>query len=546
MSHIGILGESYPLFDWTTSNGSASAEQTRRGWNALTQQGLCQEFSRLVWNDIVQTAADALANLGKGWDDGLCAVSEAKISHPLGELTARQWNSVTANVARLMPLVWAWETDTFRPGYLGRRQMLGVSEAGEEADLLFGWYVTELVEALNMGIRLWRGEGLHAGLGSGCPVSSRARTALALWLKKQAAAQCPISSRSRSALDAILFPHVTAGAKGTSLTAGQGKVMPGKHMDSAGASASRQESRGQLMDVIEACFRGCVNVPSEHRVSLIRILLMGLRKRFASLSRGVSFAPPAVFARGARLAPMVAHCNALAANVGFCVNQTAHPGRYTGHSVTHVPLFIRGQDCLPCSYTGGALALPPVFVRGSRCVSAARKGTGTTVEPLFSAAAYAMPPVRQVHTGAELGTPLFTGAVSLAATRVTQRLHPIPNPEAQGAGVCHSRAESQPVVAGSLRMNAGAVEFSAACGSVQKRQAPLLAGACPCPVMGTGGARTASAGYAKTGSAVEVRSVGRLLLRKDRPWLETAQTGARLSVPQTHSAKQSQHVLEVY
>ena len=52
LGNLPVLPRDYPLFDWTASNGSATAAQTRKAYTAASEQGQCADFSRYVWNDI--------------------------------------------------------------------------------------------------------------------------------------------------------------------------------------------------------------------------------------------------------------------------------------------------------------------------------------------------------------------------------------------------------------------------------------------------------------------------------------------------------------
>lgn len=545
MSHIGILGESYPLFDWTASNGSATAEQTRRGWNALTGQGLCREFSRLVWNDILQTAADALDNLGLGWDGSILDLPKTKILQPLGALTAKQFNSAVHNIARLMPQRWAWERSTGLPGFLGRREMLGVSQAGDAADLLYGWYITELVQGLNTGIRLWRGDGLNENLQSGYAAARACRTELGLWLKKELAAFCPVSEACRSLLRIIVFLHTPAQAKSRSETCARGEYYPAKHVAARTVSETSQRSRPEPIPPVPAAFRGCSDALSQGQTALIYIRLLILRRVARSLCRSVVAMPAVRFARGRRKVSRRAKSRSFAANVGFCRKQTLRPAAYTGGSVTHKPEFIRWAWSLcPAGYTGSGFTLPPVFAEGVWLSSLVQRGFSQTMPPLFSGGTYRLPPVDTVYTGAELGEPLFAGAYALCPSRTKEVLEAFPGIRTGSRSVAYAKGESSPGVIGSRRLETVAGACSAARSHSGLCHTETASGMTAVAALGKGGSVRASAAVTRIKAATPVRSEGRLLVLP--VWQAPVQTASRLEIYQTHSANQTQNVLEVY
>ena len=66
--HLPAIPSSYPTFDWYESNGTATAEQTEKAYTAILNQGQCADFSRFVWNDIVDLLSGALETSGLGWN----------------------------------------------------------------------------------------------------------------------------------------------------------------------------------------------------------------------------------------------------------------------------------------------------------------------------------------------------------------------------------------------------------------------------------------------------------------------------------------------
>lgn len=151
------LEEGYPLFDWTDSNGTAFPAETQKAYTAATSQGQCSDFSRLVWNDIVNTVENLLTAMGLSWDSKYTTRTGALIMVQYGALTAAKFNSVRHNIQAVAFTTWRWQFDYLKEGYTGRNDFRGVSAYGKNADLLYGWYIIELVRKLNVAIELMRG-----------------------------------------------------------------------------------------------------------------------------------------------------------------------------------------------------------------------------------------------------------------------------------------------------------------------------------------------------------------------------------------------------
>lgn len=155
---LPALPSSYPLFDWTISNGSATAEQTQAAYTAITSQGACSDFSRFVWNDLVDTLSNALEAAGLAWNESYGTAESAKITSYLEEFTARKFNNVRHNIQNLINATWPWEYNPTVKGYLGRVNMRGVSTYGENADIVYGWYIEELARMINITIQVLRND----------------------------------------------------------------------------------------------------------------------------------------------------------------------------------------------------------------------------------------------------------------------------------------------------------------------------------------------------------------------------------------------------
>lgn len=172
------LESTYPLFEWNKSNGMATAAQTRKAYTAASEQGQCVDFSRYVWNDIVDTVAQLQEALGLSWDGKYTTRDGAKITRLYGPLTSKAFNSVRHNIQAVAFTTWAWQFDFLREGYVGRNDFRGAATYGSNADQLNGWYIIELVRKLNVAIELMRGTYPTEELG--CADIAKSETAAEL------------------------------------------------------------------------------------------------------------------------------------------------------------------------------------------------------------------------------------------------------------------------------------------------------------------------------------------------------------------------------
>ena len=128
------------LWSWTASNGSAAAEQVKAAYQAVTTKGKTADFSRLVWNDLVDNTLSALVESGLSWDNIYTKLSDAKMTAAGDALTAKRFNSLVKNLR--YPWMY-WACKPARNGYLGR---LAVSSG----DIVYGAYLLELAHILNV------------------------------------------------------------------------------------------------------------------------------------------------------------------------------------------------------------------------------------------------------------------------------------------------------------------------------------------------------------------------------------------------------------
>jgi len=137
-------------WDWTKSNGYASADQTQTAYDALVNKGLCADFSRLVWNDLVDMTAEAINIAGLTWDSTYGKSSDCKITESMGSLTAAAFNAVAQNIHQFGFVTWKWAKNSSTPGYVGRNAFRGYSLYKDNSDFLYGWYIIELAKKLNL------------------------------------------------------------------------------------------------------------------------------------------------------------------------------------------------------------------------------------------------------------------------------------------------------------------------------------------------------------------------------------------------------------
>ena len=158
MKELPLLSSEYALFEWNNSNGSATAEQTQRGYTALISQGQTAAFSRFVWNDLVDKLYNALIASGLSWNNYYGTAENTKINAQYGELTANRFNAVRYNIESLINTNWKWSFDKSLEGYLGRLEIRGYSQYGLDGDFVYGWYIVELARVLNVFLNILKNE----------------------------------------------------------------------------------------------------------------------------------------------------------------------------------------------------------------------------------------------------------------------------------------------------------------------------------------------------------------------------------------------------
>lgn len=142
-------------WNWTTSNGTATAAQTQAAYNALIGKDQTSKFSYKVWNDLVSKVYEVNRALNRQWKTDYATYSGTRASRIYDELTEERFNSLRFNTNYPS---WRWNYDTGYEGYIGRLDVRGVASYGDSgADIVYGVYLLELVEKLNVIIGIING-----------------------------------------------------------------------------------------------------------------------------------------------------------------------------------------------------------------------------------------------------------------------------------------------------------------------------------------------------------------------------------------------------
>lgn len=93
-------------WSWNISNGLASAAQTQLAYAAITGQGGLEDFSYLVWNDIVNKTYEVVTDRGGSWNTTYGTLAETRMTAADKQMTAKRFNAVVWNLAQYVtPLV---------------------------------------------------------------------------------------------------------------------------------------------------------------------------------------------------------------------------------------------------------------------------------------------------------------------------------------------------------------------------------------------------------------------------------------------------------
>lgn len=164
---LSEISSSFPLFSWTASNGSATDDQTAVAGQALGNEGKCILFSYLVWNDMVDTLRKLQTALSIPWDEEYASYENTRMTKADSSLTAARFNSFRYNLDIIWHPGWPWALPSCPSwlqrnsrSFLAREDVRGYSQYKEQCDLVYGWYLLELVRKMNILIRLMRGDDI--------------------------------------------------------------------------------------------------------------------------------------------------------------------------------------------------------------------------------------------------------------------------------------------------------------------------------------------------------------------------------------------------
>lgn len=115
-------------WSWSSSNGTASASQTKAAYTALTNNGSTSNFSYLVWNDMCSKVIEIENAAGLTWSTKYASYADTKMSSSDKVLTATRFNSLRYNI--------------------GRSYSTGINEVAS-GDTVYAWYFTTLARCMN-------------------------------------------------------------------------------------------------------------------------------------------------------------------------------------------------------------------------------------------------------------------------------------------------------------------------------------------------------------------------------------------------------------
>lgn len=115
-------------WSWSSSNGTASASQTKAAYTALTNNGSTSDFSYLMWNDMCSKVIEIENAAGLTWSTKYASYADTKMSSSDKVLTATRFNSLRYNI--------------------GRSYSTGINEVAS-GDTVYAWYFTTLARCMN-------------------------------------------------------------------------------------------------------------------------------------------------------------------------------------------------------------------------------------------------------------------------------------------------------------------------------------------------------------------------------------------------------------
>ena len=115
-------------WSWSSSNGTASAAQTKAAYDALINRGPLSDFSYRVWNDMCGKVIEIENALGQTWSTKYAQYADTKMTTSDKSLTAKRFNSLRYNI--------------------GRSYSTGINEVAS-GDTVYAWYFTTLARCMN-------------------------------------------------------------------------------------------------------------------------------------------------------------------------------------------------------------------------------------------------------------------------------------------------------------------------------------------------------------------------------------------------------------
>ncbi len=115
-------------WSWTSSNGNATASQTRAAYNAVSGNGSTSNLSYLVWNDMCDKVKEILDATGDSWSTVYASYNATRMSAYDKTLTAARFNALRQNI--------------------GSRYSTGIYEVSP-GDTVYGRYFTTLADCIN-------------------------------------------------------------------------------------------------------------------------------------------------------------------------------------------------------------------------------------------------------------------------------------------------------------------------------------------------------------------------------------------------------------
>lgn len=85
-------------WDWNTSNGTATSEETQEAYRAAVQGLYVSYFSHNVWNDMVNKVKAILGYIGTSWDSSYESYYDTLMTESDRTLTASRFNSLRYNI----------------------------------------------------------------------------------------------------------------------------------------------------------------------------------------------------------------------------------------------------------------------------------------------------------------------------------------------------------------------------------------------------------------------------------------------------------------